>query len=215
MRRSLLLAAAAVLILACPVQAQAPNAATAGLSPERQAREAKIAEEAIGLFKDICLDRYPDEAAVETFTKGRQAKAMTADEVRVYLNADPGHGWHLTTPLGLYAVTIEEPPVRACAVRRMTPSGLSTASGYLASITAFAKDHDLTVAPTMQQKAAMGGLDVTAFASVMTTRAGAPAEQMILFLSNYHGRPPAYFAKDAEGGVGVEVRLVRQPIAPR
>lgn len=39
---------------------------------------------------------------------------------------------------------------------------------------------------------------------------GVETEQLILLMTNYHSRPPADFAKDAVGGVGMEVRFVRQ-----
>jgi hypothetical protein len=213
MRQSVWLAVLAAAVLVWPAQAQTPAPGpSSGLSPEALAKAAKVNEEIVGLFKDLCLDRFPNDDAVRIFAEGRHAQPMSAAEVRSYLRADPGHGWHLTTPLGLYAITIEEPPVRACAVRRMTPSGMSSAANYLQAITAFAKDHGLTLEPTRQQKASTGGVDITAFASVMKNGSGAESEQMILFLTNYHGRSPPNFAPDAQGGVGVEVRLVRQPL---
>jgi hypothetical protein len=166
----------------------------------------------VGLFKDLCLDRFPDDGAINSYMSAKGATALAPEEVKTYLKQDPGHGWRMTTPLGLYVLTIEHSPTRACAVRRMTPIGLTSAKGYMAAITEFGRPRGLTVQPAKPQPVNMNGIDITAFASVMKNEAGVEAEQMILLLSNYHGRAPREFAEDAKGGVGVEVRMVRQPL---
>lgn len=176
-------------------------------SPEDQAIAVEITE----IFRDFCLTSFPDDAAVDATARTRSATALKPEEVPKYLKDDPGRGWRLKTALGLYVVTIEHPPVRACGVRRMTRLGLTSAAPFRDALQAFAARQGGVIAPGAMQKAAMGGVDLTAFPMQMS-KDGRPTDQFLVILSNYHGRVPAEFAEDAKGGIGVEARLVRQLI---
>ena len=71
------------------------------------------------LYDKVCLQAFPDDAAVERFMATTAAVRLT--EVRRYLHDDPGIGWDLPDAGGKTIVTIEAPPYHACAVRREMP----------------------------------------------------------------------------------------------
>jgi hypothetical protein len=198
----------------CGAFAVAPGLsyAQALLNPEL---DAKISAEQLALFKSFCIEAYPDEAATEKSVMTHGATALTPDGVKVYLHDDPGKGWRFETPLGLYVLTLEQPPVRACALRRMTRSGAVDARGLNAAIAAYAQGRNATVMKPMVVPMTSTLPSVVAYGFIVQDATGKPDEQFVLITSNYHHQPPAEFAKDAEGGVGVEVRMVHQPIGNR
>ncbi len=199
-----LFAAVAVATIA-PVTAPVP----AELTPDPA-----VAAELTALFGDLCLRAFPDGAALATAIAAHAGRAVPGNGVAAYLKDDPGHAWRITTPLGLYVVTLEDPPYRACGIRRMTPSGLASAVPFRQAVEAYVAAHDLVPQPMRDQRLdTPSGVTLHAFSLPATSRAG-DGEGFILVLSNYHGRPPTEFRDDAKGGVGVEVRFVHQ-LTPR
>lgn len=72
-------------------------------------------------FAQLCLARFPerDDLAAGGAPQGTQLAPMPQEQVQRYLSEEPGRGWTYQTPAGDYVVTIEDPPYRTCAVRRM------------------------------------------------------------------------------------------------
>lgn len=163
------------------------------------------------LFSSFCLQSFPDQAALDRLARSKAATAMKAEEVKAYLHADPGRGWYLRTPLARYAITIESPPYRACAVRRMTPSGVFTVQHYIDAVKAYAaaKTEKLVNMPP-QKTTTPEGLDISAYPFAVLDAAGKATETFMLILTNYHGRVAEPLRAEAGSGVGVEVRMVHQ-----
>jgi hypothetical protein len=185
-------------------------------SPARALDIAAVPDtEIAALYSTFCLKAFPDPSALDKFSKAKGAVVMSPEEVAYFLHQDPGRGWTLRTEQALYVITIEYPPYRTCAVRRMTPSGVSGVKNYLAAVTAYAaaKRGKLGNMPPMKRKGP-GGIDISAYYYAMTDSAGKPAETFGVFLTNYHGKVPERFRPDAGSGVGVEVRLVHQLVGP-
>lgn len=168
-------------------------------------------DEIAGLFSAFCLQGFPDPTAIDELAKAKQATIMTVAEVTRYLKTDPGRGWYLRTPAALYAVTVESPPFNACAVRRMTPSGLATTKNYIAAVNAYVteKRGKLVTMPAKKGRTPEG-IDISGYGYGMMDAAGKPSDTFSVILTNYRGKPPAEWRADAGSGVGIEVRMVRQ-----
>ena len=103
-----------------------------GGAAAREAGPADV-EQMVQLFDGVCLRAFPERGAVDRAVAQAGGVAMRPGQVRAFLHDDPGRGWMLARPEATYVVTIEDPPYRACAVRRMTPSGFPTVAPYLAA----------------------------------------------------------------------------------
>jgi hypothetical protein len=166
-------------------------------------------DEISGLFSAFCLQSFPDPSALDRLAAAKHAVAMKPEEVASLLHGDPGRGWFLRTS-ALFAVTIESPPYLTCAVRRMTPSGVSGVKNYIAAVNAYVagKQGKLTVVPV--QKSNDKGVDISIYGYAMADASGNNSENFAVVLSNYHGRANDRWRPDAGAGVGVEVRMVHQ-----
>ena len=72
----------------------------------------------LGMFAAICLERFPDDAAVQKFAADQKLEVMPEPRLRHMLGTDPGMGWLESTPRGQYVLTIELPPYHTCAIRK-------------------------------------------------------------------------------------------------
>lgn len=76
------------------------------------------------VFDMLCGRTFPNDAEIDTaMAKLRGARPLTPAEIKAYLRADPGHGWVLQAGTSKMVVTLEEPPVHACAVRMTNTDG--------------------------------------------------------------------------------------------
>jgi hypothetical protein len=173
------------------------------------------ATELVSMFSELCIGAFPDDAKVAAYLKAKAATAMSAQETRRYLHADPGQGWYVRTPVALYGVTIEQPPYHTCAIRRMTPEGVTAPSmkplveaekAYAAGI------GGSTVAIPVQNTPIPNGPDVMSFGLGVLDAAGKPSDSFGVFFSNFHGRVAEPWVADGTPGVGLEVRLSHQAI---
>lgn len=175
-----------------------------------------VSQELTRVWAGFCLERFPVDTAVNAFAASQGATPMSPQDVKRYLHDDPGRGWYLHTELGLYAITLEQPPFLACAVRRMTPNGVPGVSPFIAVMKAYSENQHgkLVTVPAVHTKTPDGGGDINAYTTGMIDATGKLRESFLVVLTNYHGHPPDPWKHDAEGGVGVEVRFVRELAKP-
>jgi hypothetical protein len=169
------------------------------------------------IYASFCLDRFPDDHAVDALAANRKALSLRPDEVQRYLKADPGRGWYLSAPTGTYVITIEAPPFHTCAVRRMTPNGIAGVLPYIAAVKAYVagKGGKLVGIPPNQSKTPNGIADISTYGYGMFDPQGKPSDTFAVILTNYHGHVPAEWQTAAKTGVGVEIRMVHQLLAPQ
>jgi hypothetical protein len=160
------------------------------------------------VFNLICLQMPPADGSHDAYFASTGYTPLTQDEVKTYLHSDPGKGWKYQ---GL-VITLEDPPYRACAVRRMTPSGIATVKPYIKLLDDYAASQHATLVsqPPVAKKGPDGIMDIHAYPQLMLDQNGKPLSLFSVILANYHGRVPPQVAEQAVGGVGVEVRFVRQ-----
>lgn len=177
---------------------------------------AAVSQELTDLWTGFCLDRFPADLAVNVYATSQGAKPMSLEEVKRFLPENPGRGWYLHTKLALYAITIEKSPAVTCAVRRMTPDGVPSVKPLLNAAKAYAEKHHgkLENGPAGQAKTPDGVGDISAVSTRMTDATGKAQDSFWVVLTNYHGHAPEFWKPDAMGGVGVEVRLVRELMKP-
>lgn len=74
--------------------------------------------ELLDVFGEICLSRFPKDDVIQKYMKEKAYPALTPEQVKMFLKADPGIGWfHARAGGGQYIITLEYPPFHACAVR--------------------------------------------------------------------------------------------------
>lgn len=164
------------------------------------------------LFDALCLHAFPAPAALDAQAAHLRMTPMTALQVQNYLHQDPGRGWYYRTPLARYAITIELPPIPACAIRRMTPAGVPSVTSYLAAINGYAATRNQAIVGLPPQNAKTAdGADLSAFAQAIQAPDGRSATDVFMvILTNYHGRFRGELADGVGTGPGVEVRFVHQ-----
>jgi hypothetical protein len=123
--RLLVLVLVAMALPGVPSRAQTPAAPTPA-SP--------AVVEMAAIFEAFCLKAFPDDSAVSQLTKSPGYQALSSQAVAIYLHADPGHGWRFRTTIATYVLTIEDPPYRTCALRRMTGDGFPTAVPFVDAV---------------------------------------------------------------------------------
>jgi hypothetical protein len=88
------------------------------IASAQQDRASQTQAEFTELFASVCLMKFPDAGAVSLYASAKGFTVMPEARLRAMLGTDPGAGWLYETPLGTYAVTIEQPPLHTCAIRR-------------------------------------------------------------------------------------------------
>ena len=160
------------------------------------------ADELGTLFDQVCLRAFPDDAALDRDATHRHAAALTRARVQDYLHDDPGRGWSYTTALASYIITIEQPPFHACAIRRMTPSGLPGTDRFTAAVNGYVTSrHAALTSMPRQAMTTADGAALTASGQSINRADGSVAETFLVIITDYHDR-------------GVEVRYVHQIPSP-
>jgi hypothetical protein len=98
----------------------------------------------------------------------------------------------------------------------MTPAGINTVAHYKAAIQAFANEQSGMMLGELQQQKlqTQPALDLSVYINPLLDSQQRVQENLMLLVSDYHGHPPAAEASGAQGGSGVEVRMVRQISPP-
>lgn len=174
-----------------PVQPPAPAGALRGL---------------VSIFDMMCTRVFPDDARVATaMARVPNTRALTPAEVRIYLKDDPGRGWVAENGTSRIVITIEAPPIHACAVRMERTSGaIDEAMWHQVVDAAKARSGGgFTTMPS--QSFVIGDVRSTAMGEQKQNADGS-AEAFYLFRT-----APIDPAKAP--GYGVELRLVHQIVA--
>ncbi len=153
--------------------------------------------ELIEMFAAVCLQKFPDDSAVQQFAADKRLTVMSDTMIHQLLGADPGQGWIQETARGRYLLTIEMPPFHACAIRKTdttTPDVLAPFSLLLDTWIATQSGASLKALPAQNMK--LGGFPTEVHQWIIDRGRGKPAESLMLFVTNATDR----FA----------VRLVRQ-----
>jgi len=99
--------------LASAVAAQQRDYSTSGRPLARGSPE----DELDALFAAFCLMKFPNAGAADLYARSKGFKPMPEGQRRTILGKDPGFGWLYYGGFGTYAMTIEQSPDHACAVR--------------------------------------------------------------------------------------------------
>jgi hypothetical protein len=169
-------------------------AASLGAAPARAADPVTV--ELVGMFSAICLDRFPDDAAVQKFVADQHFDVMPEPRLRHMLGTDPGMGWLQTTPRGQYVLTIELPPYHTCAIRKADntqPDFLGPFGLLLSGWAATQAGANLKQLPMEMPK--IGGVPSQLYGWQLDRGPGTQVETLMAIVSN--------------AGDRVEVRLVR------
>jgi hypothetical protein len=74
------------------------------------------AQELLQRFESLCIEKFPDEAAVVAAVESEGAVQLPEDEIRGVLGG-PGRGWALKGKTATFYLTLKAEPDRHCAVR--------------------------------------------------------------------------------------------------
>jgi hypothetical protein len=182
---ALFLSASVVRAESDPSQSQPP---IGWVPPPADATEAdkKAAGELVGIFSGPCLGKFPDDNAVESYTKEKNLTPMTVAEIRHLLGPDPGMGWIGQASSTRYLLTIEKPPYHTCAIRKMFTSPPRAVRSYYflaLALWAVASKHG-TVTEQPPQSLEIEGRPTQAYVYPLTDAGGTAREQFLLFVSD-------------------------------
>jgi hypothetical protein len=155
------------------------------------------AVELVDMFAGVCLEKFPDDAAVRRFATENRFTVMPDDLLHRLLGTDPGEGWLQNNARGRYVLTLELPPYHTCAIRKAdsaAPDFLGSFSLLLAAWAAKQAGASLKQLPP--QQAQVGGSPTQVYQWVLDRGPGKQAERLMAFVTNVTSR--------------VEVRLARQ-----
>ncbi len=161
----------------------------------------------ISLYQTLCLDAFPDDAAVETALRARDAVPLSDQQVHDILHGDQGKGWLVTAAGTRFTVTIELPPFHACGVRTMMRAGMTDPAPYRALLDRY--EHDKGKFRASPPK----GFDQGALHSIGSVEGRVTPEGLIeamIQVSTTLTDP----VKRETGQTATEVRLVHQLIKP-
>lgn len=165
------------------------------------------AQRMASLFDAVCLRAFPDGPATDRAVQEAGGVALTPAQVRELLHDDPGHGWRLARPEATYLLTIENPPWHACALRRMTRTGLPTVAPYDAAIGRYAAARGRSLGAPVGRSTRQGALDIrSTVQEVPDSVTGGVTDSVMLFWTAYLNAPA--------GAPEVEVRFVHQLRSP-
>lgn len=181
--------------------------ATLAVTAASPAEDVSRQERMVALYDELCLQTFPDDAAIDRLMASKGATALTPEEVRVTLRDDPGRGWLLDDVGVSIQIMIEMPPFHACSVRWMSDSGFGDLRSYHSATDAFRGTRPGFGAPEPYE-ADIEGLHVTAITEQRDFPDGG-AETLMLIEQRV--ADPARLAK---GETRVSVRFVHQIVSP-
>ena len=161
----------------------------------------------MALFDDLCLQTFPDDAALDAAMERMEARPLTAEEVRRTFNDDPGRGWVLQDEGRSVQIMLELPPYHACSVRRGTSAGLDNAEPWRAMVDAFAGQHG-QMTPDTPYEQVRDGIKISARVDFRPLPGGG-RESLMVFEQQVMDPQ-----RRANGETGVDLRFVRQIYTP-
>ena len=156
------------------------------------------------LYEEICLNGFPDDAAVISLAATKAAREYTPEEVRVTMRDDPARGWLL--PDGNTTIWLEFPPFHACSVRWNMPQ-LGNPAPYVAVVERYRKAKG-GFQPMRPYDADQGPIHIRAVGETRPLPDGG-AESLYIF--QQHITDPQ---RRAAGETGLSVRFVHQLAPP-
>jgi hypothetical protein len=198
----MILAAAAAVCLAGAAHAAEPRAYE---RPDPAPDPAAQLAEMLTIYDEICLQTFPDDAAVAHALEARGATAMSNAEVKSILHDDPGRGWRIAGRTALFRLTVEAPPYHACGVRTNTVAGFPSMQPYQDLIARYEKGRTFNKVGPLNREVE-GAQSVGAGDMAMK---GSLAEGLLVFTAQ------PLPANRAASGDAIQVRFVHQLVDPR
>lgn len=171
--------------------------------PESTATDKQEAGDLLHVFLDPCVEKFPDDEAVDRYATAHGMTPMSASEVSALLGKDPGIGWTHQDESRTYWLTIEKPPYHACAVRTTFGQKPLALRSYLALqlglMVSVSRNGDW-LQEQAPQTMELAGLPTNLYTFLRFNAAGQPIEQYIVLIAE---RPEGTFP----------TRIVRQILA--
>jgi hypothetical protein len=188
-------------MIALALQAAAP-------APAASAPGAGRMQGLVQIYDMICNRTFPDDARIAAAMAAVPgAKPLTDAQLQGYLKDDPGQGWIIDgAGANAIVVTIEQPPIHACAVRMITPDGAIDEGMWRAANQAVQARSGGGFKPVPAKDIAVGAIRSSVIGEQKRNPDGS-VEAFYLFRSSPDGpaRGPEH---------GVEIRMVHQMAAP-
>ncbi len=148
--------------------------------------EKQAAGELLDMFREPCLERFPDDSAVESYAKEKNLTPMTEAEFRHLLGPDPGEGWIGQASSRKYLLTVEKPPYHTCAIRRqytIPPTAVGSFYHLDLAVWAAASRH-ATVTEQPPKSMEMEGRPTQVYVYFLRDPDGTTREEFLLFVTD-------------------------------
>jgi hypothetical protein len=108
---------------ACGLVLLAGAALLAGSAGAQDAALQPVPEEFVRLFSSYCLQKFP--VGVSEQALADHLEPMSAAQTRTVLRKDTGTGWVVKGKDIQYVLTIEQPPLQTCSLRRVSDHAMT------------------------------------------------------------------------------------------
>ena len=160
------------------------------------------------LYDQACLQTFPDDSALAALMDKWHARPLTAEQVKVTLNDDPGRGWELEEDGFSALVILEAPPYHACSIRWPMPEQIPDLKDYRAAASRY-EQGKAGFAPIKPYDTDIKDIHIHAVGEQRQTYDGRFDS---LFIYDQHITDPK---RRAAGETGTMFRFVHQIYAPK
>lgn len=114
-----------------------PDAPADVLTPGQEA-----AQEMLVIYEEFCLDRFPNPNAVQAGVAAHHLSPAAAAQSTDALLGRAGSAWAVATPKGHYAIAIEAPPHRGCAITGPATDDEGIRAAFELAVEMYAQSHE-------------------------------------------------------------------------
>lgn len=175
--------------------------------PPLVANNRAIAAEFTTAFSSICLDAFPESAAVDNTLTQKGAVPMTQEQLSLLDN--PTGGWFIKGTHTSLAILVRTKPVRSCAVRLTTPGLFSPGAMYAALEAVFAAQKGLKLQPATLLVREPSDHYATIITNETVKPDGSKGGHVFQLTKDYFADP-----KDPKNLLSLDTQLVHQILSP-
>jgi hypothetical protein len=114
-----------------------PDAPADVLTPAQEA-----AQEMLTIYEEFCLDRFPSPDAIQAGIAAHHLSQAAAPQATDALLGRAGSVWAVATPKGHYAIAIEAPPHKGCAVTGPAADDEGIRAAFELAVEMYAQAHE-------------------------------------------------------------------------
>jgi hypothetical protein len=170
----------------------APDAPADVLTPGQEA-----AQEMLTIYEEFCLERFPSPDAIQAGITAHHLNKASAQQGTDALLGRAGSAWAVVTPKGHYAIAIEAPPHKGCAITGSAADDEGIRAAFELAVEMYSQAHEFGMLqrPPLQTGQVAG--HPATIQIIGATAAGRPRQAFVNMEShNADGSPQLRFSRE-------------------